>query len=764
MMRATGGGKADLTDSAARLTLSGARGVAVTSLWLAAIEKQKRHEWNELEVLVETLTRLQPRFVSPWLFQGWNLAFNVSVECDRPRDKYYYITRGIALLCKGEEKNDPGMAVPPQPWPASPEMRFQIGFTYQLKIGQGDEKKTQSCLFEMSSIPLKERDPLRFWMQGQPGKVVNLPEFLDFCQKHPRMVRRLKERLTDPQQKTGFSEPEDIIGFLTDNKDVPSRIEDRSKLDDEQRLEEFPILPPQNKNVPSWHKYVSWKDTSLSTASEDFDVFICCRAWYAYAQLPLPEDDPDPGMSEKPFDRLHYRLPKMATIIFRTYPARAQAYHGEYLQLDGWYDDSGWFIADWFDSLPEARLLGGVVVGDGERFDSAKAWGKAYDLYKIFGERNGVYIEPGVRAKLDAQAKKEDANSSANKKIMATDANRALTNFDALFNQCAVERTPEAVAARKAIFKATRLRLAAERLPALRVYREEAMPQWLDLLLRYPEFRNISTIQEETYELQIDYFEMVQRQTKKFREFLEKTVTGLAMSPPLWPQGGLVIPLFDLNNGSGAGVAAAGGVSAAGCMVYPSGGVWPQQQLVKLAVEKTKNFKILPLRDVEGMFDQLFVLEVPEPDPQKRKQITDLMTALPQVLARQALWPPPPVEKGTPDFAFARFVVWPPPKKNEALEIGLGTKAKWPSRGLVTPAQAVALGGVGPALDWPQPPVFLMLSSAEQRRILTVIASYRHPPEGAGWKLLVPQDVVNQVRERTPWMRRPVPAGQQPGG
>jgi hypothetical protein len=306
-----------------------------------------------------------------------------------------------------------------------------------------------------------------------------------------------------------------------------------------------------------------------------------------------------------------------------------------------------------------------------------------------------------------------------------------LTNFDALFRQCEVERTPEAVAARQAIFKANRLRLAAARLSALRVYREEAMPLWLDLLLRYPEFRNISTIQEETYELQVDYFEMVQRQSKKFREFLEKTVTGLAMSPPLWPQPGLVMPLFDPK--------------------VASGGVWPQPDLVKLAVEKSKNFKILPLRDVEGMFDQLFILEVPEPDPQKRKKITDVMKALPQVLARQALWPPPPLDKDTPDFAFARFVVWPPPKKGEPLEIGLGGKAKWPPAGL--PSRRFCQAA----------PVYLMLSSAEQRRILTVIASYRHPPEGQGWRSLLPPNVVEQVRDRTPWMRRLV-AAQQPGG
>src|SRR5437868_8936674 len=58
-----GRGKADLTDSALRLTLSGLRGVAVTSLWMAAIHNQERHEWNELELAVDSLTHLQPRFL-----------------------------------------------------------------------------------------------------------------------------------------------------------------------------------------------------------------------------------------------------------------------------------------------------------------------------------------------------------------------------------------------------------------------------------------------------------------------------------------------------------------------------------------------------------------------------------------------------------------------------------------------------------------------------------------------------------------------------
>jgi hypothetical protein len=73
-------GDVQLTDSMLRLSLTGSRGFAVCCLWLAAQEKQKKHEWNELDVLVKSLIKLQPHFVTPWLFQSWNLAYNVSVE------------------------------------------------------------------------------------------------------------------------------------------------------------------------------------------------------------------------------------------------------------------------------------------------------------------------------------------------------------------------------------------------------------------------------------------------------------------------------------------------------------------------------------------------------------------------------------------------------------------------------------------------------------------------------------------------------------
>src|SRR5262249_20792114 len=71
-------GEVDLGSSAMKVALPGLRGVATCALWWMAIERQKKNQWNELEMLVRTLTKLQPHFVTPWLFQSWNLSYNVA--------------------------------------------------------------------------------------------------------------------------------------------------------------------------------------------------------------------------------------------------------------------------------------------------------------------------------------------------------------------------------------------------------------------------------------------------------------------------------------------------------------------------------------------------------------------------------------------------------------------------------------------------------------------------------------------------------------
>src|SRR4051794_32931137 len=249
-LRAESQGEVELTSSAVRLTLLGSRGLATTVLWQVAMEKQKRHQWNQLDLVVTSITKLQPNFVTPWLFQGWNLAFNVAVECDQPRDKYFYISRGTQLLAEGERRHQGTISTAADNsaprFPGNPEMRFYIGMFYQMKIGTSDEKNTMRCLFDLSCIDPDEWSQQRLWKEDQ--QAVNLEAFADFCKAHPRLVRRIREKLK-------LSEPEDVVAFLKENRGLPSRFGDektgdgRTKL--AERTKQFPIFPPPRlKGLP----------------------------------------------------------------------------------------------------------------------------------------------------------------------------------------------------------------------------------------------------------------------------------------------------------------------------------------------------------------------------------------------------------------------------------------------------------------------------------------------------------------------------------
>ncbi|GIW88949.1 MAG: hypothetical protein KatS3mg108_3273 [Isosphaeraceae bacterium] len=108
--------------------IGGLRGVATHSLWSQALELQKQHEWDKLKVAVDFITKLQPHFLSVWTFQGWNLAYNVSVEWDAPEDKYVWIKNGINYLREGVAKNR-----------RSPDLIWDTAWTYYHKLGFADE-------------------------------------------------------------------------------------------------------------------------------------------------------------------------------------------------------------------------------------------------------------------------------------------------------------------------------------------------------------------------------------------------------------------------------------------------------------------------------------------------------------------------------------------------------------------------------------------------------------------------------------------------
>jgi hypothetical protein len=529
-------GQADLLGSTVRLVLTGSRGLAVTILWNAAIEKQMKHEWNELEFLVRSLTKLQPHFLTPWLFQSWNLSYNVSVESDRVKDKYFYISRGVDLLAQGERLNKD-----------NPDMRYWIGFYYQNKFGVSDEANTLRSLFQLSCIKPEDRDPKLLAPKDPKSgrRVVDLARFEAFCKDHPQLVKRLREPPKELNRPFRCATPDEVIEFLEQSQRLPGRFVDPT-LDAGLLAGKAGDLKPADQqfpNLPTVHPNYDPNDfEALATDTEKvlddkFDAYAAARSWFAYAQDPLPDPVPMVESLDRK-ERLKLlegkKLPRQpAEVLFRQTPPRAQSYVGERLHKEGWYDDSGWTVdagrsglGRWF---PDGR---DVVVGAGQDL-ATQAWQRAYNMWREYGIRNGLmYADPARRTSEDSLAKrfrdkyqigpndmaagfnpdKMDpemrASLLAHRRLFFEWQNRQMTNFPHFMTKANAEKERETGQARKAIDRAEEFRRAAEPERAIEAF-EDGFKRWLAVFRAHDDFRNDDLTQEEVYEAELHYLDLI---------------------------------------------------------------------------------------------------------------------------------------------------------------------------------------------------------------------------------------------------------------
>lgn len=559
-------GDVELTGSVVRLTLTGSRGLATCALWMSAIEKQKRNQWNELELLVRSITKLQPHFITPWLFQSWNLAYNVSVESDRVRDKYFYVTRGVELLAEGERQNR-----------NNPDLRFWLGFYVQHKVCKSDETNVQRSLFQLSLMPPNERDPARFTIVGPNGEEsINYVEFEKLCKKYPQLVRRLREgmlRDTVSEHRKQFTceKVDDVIRFLADNQKVPSLYEDapataaglwQERPDTLRPLaERFPPLPPPRTPVPPQRLYDPNELTSAmhDQLGDDIDGYAIARAWFAYAQEPIPDCDETPGSTKEITDRALQRKPqKMTILIFRNHPPLTQASIAERLQQEGWFDDEPWNIQGWF---PNDRFADGASPLVGGRIKwSLAAWEDARKRWERQGEEHRLlFASPAEEANMRQLASEFDKKFHLEGRRVPTlrteemdehtlkcykaahylfeyDFYRSVSNFPHQLTRATVESKEDTVAGRKGFHEAERLRMAAKYDSALAKY-AATFPLWRDkVMLVNKDYRRDDAAQEDSYDWEYRYMRLWHDvEGKRLKERLTKAAHFMPFVPVLNP-------------------------------------------------------------------------------------------------------------------------------------------------------------------------------------------------------------------------------------
>jgi len=121
-------GDVDPTSATMNLVLLGLRGIAANVLWLEMDHYKDTKNWAQMEATTESIIKLQPHFQQVWIYNGWNLAYNVSVEWDDVRDRYRWVKRGIKFYRRGAARNS-----------KYPELYWYTGNTFGKKIGRSDE-------------------------------------------------------------------------------------------------------------------------------------------------------------------------------------------------------------------------------------------------------------------------------------------------------------------------------------------------------------------------------------------------------------------------------------------------------------------------------------------------------------------------------------------------------------------------------------------------------------------------------------------------
>lgn len=374
-------GKTDLGGSAARFLLASFRGPLICSLWWEAIELQRRHEWHEMEIIIKSLTKLQPHFRRPWEYQGWNLAYNVSVEFDRAQDKYFYIAEGIRFATEGEKINRALVYDPDNPSGAKrvvgdPDLRNSIGFFYQDKFSVSDEINTFRCYLPLSCIPPKDWDPYTFRQDPERLKA--------FKRENPQLVQRIRILKHIPEEAEAQLD-EEIKNFTAAlfRPQFPSLHPEQFQgagtafaLTPAANLPRFPAWPePDPEEAIPENLREALKNVSPEKPKSQ-DSYEIARLWFEYSNVPLPPISLSLTTLDAERRRL-YRLPtRTVTSIFRSNPARSKGLMAMRLAREGWFKES------------------------------REAWAEAFDMWRDHGRNLGLELEAEEYKALEERAQR----------------------------------------------------------------------------------------------------------------------------------------------------------------------------------------------------------------------------------------------------------------------------------------------------------------------------------------------------------------------
>jgi hypothetical protein len=108
------------------VALGGFRGLISNYLWIRANDLQIDDKYFEAVQLAHWITDLEPHFARVWVYQAWNMAFNISVKFKDFSDRWHWLNNGISLL------RDEGLRYNPD----NVLIHRELAWFFQMKMGQ----------------------------------------------------------------------------------------------------------------------------------------------------------------------------------------------------------------------------------------------------------------------------------------------------------------------------------------------------------------------------------------------------------------------------------------------------------------------------------------------------------------------------------------------------------------------------------------------------------------------------------------------------
>jgi len=210
------------------------RAPLVDVLWLRATKLKDEGRFFDALQLSERICELQPKFASVWVFQAWNMAYNISVTLKSPEERWRWVRNGYELL------RDKGIPLNPN----NTELYRELAWILFHKVG--DFMDDWHWYYKLQ-FALEMEDIL-----GQPPKGFVRPGVArgDFYRDYDYQSLadaplKYNELLTDPKIKTladrlaefGFdtSQPGSYIGLLASIRSGELRIPDTPEHEQEDR-------------------------------------------------------------------------------------------------------------------------------------------------------------------------------------------------------------------------------------------------------------------------------------------------------------------------------------------------------------------------------------------------------------------------------------------------------------------------------------------------------------------------------------------------